>query len=47
MTAAAALFQQIPVKEIGWAGIIVPAIVFAISFAVTYALYKHFSKITK
>jgi len=50
MTVLSALLQelpQIPAKEIGWVGIVIPGIVFTISFVVTYLLYRHFSKITK
>ena len=39
-----ALLQQVPVKEFSWIGIIIPGVLFLISFAVTYLLYRHFSK---
>ncbi len=39
------LFQ---VERLGgaWAGILIPAVVFTISFVLTWMLYKHFSKKT-
>jgi len=39
-----ALIQQIPAKEITVTGIVIPAVLFLFSFAVTYWLYRHFSK---
>jgi len=39
-----ALLQMIPVKEITWIGIVLPAVLFIFSFVVTYLLYRHFAK---
>lgn len=41
------LLQQGPPERIGapWMGVVLPALMLLVSFAVTWALYRHFSRL--